>query len=289
MKGNAKGLENIVGKVKEILKIDTSLTKSGYAADAKVVGDKIAEIGTDRLGAEDIVNDLESEAEDKPLSAAMGKVLRQLIGNSGGGSSVASDVSYDNSESGLDANDVQRAITLLTSMARNALPLEGGTMTGENIYMDNGRARIQGDEDAMWMWSSSGENDDNNRRGIAVFNPAYLTPLKDALRIVDVTNGEMWVYPIYGGHNKKWGSFSSPVEEGEYRINTNSEGHCVMLYGVDSTSSVVAALVCAYGAITVKNNFVEAAYNTLRFENGVIVINHPHFTDTKGHYNYFVL
>lgn len=289
MKGNAKGLENIVGKVKEILKIDTSLTKSGYAADAKVVGDKIAEIGTDRLGAEDIVNDLESEAEDKPLSAAMGKVLRQLIGSSGGGSSVASDVSYDNSESGLDANDVQRAITLLTSMARNALPLEGGTMTGENIYMDNGRARINGDDRVLRMHTLEGEKDNDNSRMIAVYNSYYQPSLKGALRIEEVVNGEMWTYPVYGGHNKKWGSFSSPVDIGEYRINTNSEGYCVLLFGVDSTSSVVAALVCGYGAITVKNNFVAAEYYRLRFENGVIIIDHPYFTDTKGHYDYYVL
>jgi hypothetical protein len=60
-----------------------------------------------------------------------------------------------------------------------------------------------------------------------------------------------------------------------------------MLYGVDSTSSVVAALVCGYGAIAVKGNYVEAAYNTLRFENGVIVIKHwrMHNTLRKDRYN----
>lgn len=41
MIGNTKGFANLVGKVAEILKIDPTLTKSGYAADAKAVGDKL--------------------------------------------------------------------------------------------------------------------------------------------------------------------------------------------------------------------------------------------------------
>lgn len=52
--------------------LDTTLTKSGAAADAKATGDKIA----DKVSVADIVNDLTTDLTNRPLSAAMGMELR---------------------------------------------------------------------------------------------------------------------------------------------------------------------------------------------------------------------
>lgn len=289
MEANMRVMGVLMGKVKEIPTVDATLTKSGFAADAKVVGDKLNEIGTDRLGAEDVVNDLESDATDKPLSAAMGKVLRGLVG-SGGGSGFASDVVYDNSESGLDAHDVQRAITLLSSMASNALPLEGGTMTGENIYMDSGYARIQGNENAMWLQSLNEMMNNNNRRLIGIYNSNFYPDVKNAVTLEEIVNGKKQVYGIYGQHNKRSGYY---VGDGNLSktVNTNSVGHLVFVIGTSATAGSVAALVCDSGAVVFGGGGVEVLGNKfLAFSGGNLKVNNiMSFNETGGGYSYYVL
>lgn len=289
MEANMRVMGVLMGKVKEIPTVDATLTKSGFAADAKVVGDKLKEIGTDRLGAEDVVNDLESDAIDKPLSAAMGKALRSLFG-SGGGSGFASDVVYDNSESGLDAHDVQYAITLLASMARNALPLEGGTMTGENIYMDSGYARIQGNENAMWLQSLNEMMNNNNRRLIGLYNSNFYPDVKNAVTLEEIVNGKKQVYGIYGQHNKRSGYY---VGDGNMSktVNTDSVGHLVFVIGTSATAGSVAALVCDSGSVVFASGGVEVLGNKfLAFSGGNLKVNNiMSFNETGGNYSYYVL
>lgn len=65
----------IKGKVITIPRIDKTLTKEGHAADAKYTGDAIEKM----IKKVDIVNDLETENPNKPLSAMQGVALKELI------------------------------------------------------------------------------------------------------------------------------------------------------------------------------------------------------------------
>ena len=70
-------IPNLCGKIKEVPRTDTTLSKEGFSADAKVVGDKFAEhkLRIDNIDPHFAVN-----------------------------------VGYDNKSSGLDATDVQAAL-----------------------------------------------------------------------------------------------------------------------------------------------------------------------------------
>ncbi len=63
------------GKIVAIPSVDTSLTKNGYAADAKATGDAL----NARVKVADVVDNLTSNASDKPLSAKQGAELKRLL------------------------------------------------------------------------------------------------------------------------------------------------------------------------------------------------------------------
>ena len=110
MEGNAEVntiLPRLSGKVTKIPEADTTFTKEGYFADAKATGDELKK----KVNSADIVDNLTTEATDKPLSAKMGKQLKQQIDDVD--SHFAENVQYDNTASKLTAKNVQVAIDVL--------------------------------------------------------------------------------------------------------------------------------------------------------------------------------
>lgn len=73
----AKNLGMAVNELyaRPVVYVDSTLTKSGKAADAKVTGDLLAE----KVNTVDIINNLTSNLTNKPLSAAQGVVLKSLV------------------------------------------------------------------------------------------------------------------------------------------------------------------------------------------------------------------
>lgn len=68
-------INNLKGKILNIPKIDKTLTRSGFAADAEVTGEELSK----RFTTDDIVDNLNSDETDKPLSAKQGKVLKDKV------------------------------------------------------------------------------------------------------------------------------------------------------------------------------------------------------------------
>lgn len=269
MDGNVMASTILKGKVVDVPRIDGTLTKSGQAADAKTVGEKLTELRDAMLDGDDVVNNLETEDKRKPLSAAMGKSLNDRINQVGGGS--ADSVTYDNSESNLDAHDVQYAITLLASMVRGCLPLEGGTITGEDVYMDGGNVRIQGNENALWLQTLSATMDNNNRRLLALYNREYKSDVKDAVLVEDIVNGAKTSYALYGAHNKRSGTYTGNGTN-QRTVNTNSIGSVAFVVGMEGTIAREAALVCPVGGlyILIDGTILLPSATLMSFKNGVI-------------------
>lgn len=67
--------KKVKGKLRMIPKLDDTLTKKGYSADAKATGDAL----NARVKTTDIVDNLSSDAADKPLSARQGAELMKRI------------------------------------------------------------------------------------------------------------------------------------------------------------------------------------------------------------------
>ena len=72
---SVKEKSNLKGKLKNVRPIDVTLTKEGYAADAKATGDGLEA----RVKKVDIVNNLTTDDFTRPLSAAQGVILKQMI------------------------------------------------------------------------------------------------------------------------------------------------------------------------------------------------------------------
>lgn len=287
MDGNAMASMILRGKVMDVPRIDGTLTKSGHAADAKTVGEKLSELRDAMLDGDDVVNNLETEDARKPLSAAMGKSLNDRINQVGGGS--ADSVTYDNSESNLDAHDVQYAITLLASMVRGCLPLEGGTITGEDVYMDGGNVRIQGNENALWLQALSASMDNNNRRLLALYNSEYKADVKDAVLLENIANGSKTSYPLYGTHNMTQGSYTG-TGVGNRAIQTNAVGLGVFVMRIESGIPTEAAIICPFGSVIFKTSGVsfQPTYSTI-YKNGVITFGSTYLNEKDKTYMYIVI
>lgn len=284
MDGNVMASMILKGRVVDVPRIDGTLTKSGQAADAKTVGEKLTELRDAMLDGDDVVNDLETEDERKPLSAAMGKSLNDRINQVGGGS--ADSVTYDNSESNLDAHDVQYAITLLASMVRGCLPLEGGTITGEDVYMDGGNVRIQGNENALWIQSLSASMDNNNRRLLALYNGEYMPDKKDAVLFEDIANGTKTSYALYGQHNMRKGFYSG---KGSARtVQTMSVGSAVFV--TSKASYGEAAIVTDHGVVLIKSTGITfGGTDVAWFENGVLTLGGAALNASGVTYYYYAI
>ena len=74
MDGNIEKMQSLTGRIKG-LGIDKTLTKKGMCAEAEAVGKALAT----KVSITDIVDDLTSVADDKPLSANQGRLLKKQI------------------------------------------------------------------------------------------------------------------------------------------------------------------------------------------------------------------
>ena len=74
MNGNLENMQVLSGRIKS-LAIDTTLTKKGMCAEAEATGKALAT----KVNITDIVDDLISVADDKPLSANQGRLLKKQI------------------------------------------------------------------------------------------------------------------------------------------------------------------------------------------------------------------
>lgn len=75
LEGTAEATNEIKGRIYAVPQADETLTKEGYAADAKVTGDELKE----RVKKADIVDNLTTEDSERPLSAKQGAELKKLI------------------------------------------------------------------------------------------------------------------------------------------------------------------------------------------------------------------
>ncbi len=88
----------------------------------------------------------------------------------------------------------------VTASQVNALSLTGGTLTGKNVYFDNGNARITGTQYYIQLDVFDSPKDNANQRKL-VLAGKNTTDLKDAVALTILENGEERTYAIYGEHN----------------------------------------------------------------------------------------
>lgn len=262
MEGYTNSIPLLEGKVQNIPKPDKTLKREGFPAEAKAVGEALNK----KIDAEDIVNNVETEDAGKPLSAAMGKYLAELA--RGVGSNFADNVVYDNSDSGLDAHDVQYAITLLAHKLRDVLSLDGGTMRGEDFYMDGGNVRLQGNENAFWLQVLNEAMNLENRRLLALYNSNYASDLRQALKVESIIGGSKTEHLIYGEHNKRSGVYTGSGSTASRQIDTKSYGNLIIIF----SSNGMAMAHPTGGIVFSGTSCAVKSQAELSYTNGILTI-----------------
>ena len=117
MDGNIEKMQSLTGRIKG-LGIDKTLTKKGMCAEAEATGKALAT----KVSITDIVDDLLSVATDKPLSANQGRLLKKQIDEID--PHYAENVNFNNTGSGLNANNVHEALLKVKTIEVNSPVLE---------------------------------------------------------------------------------------------------------------------------------------------------------------------
>lgn len=148
-----------------------------------------------------------------------------------------------------------------------ALPIEGGTLTGKTVYLDNGNARVTSGQDYVQMDVYDTPKDDNNRRKLVLNGNA--TDLSNAMVLTSVVNGEKQNYTMFGKHNKPTGSYVGDGKANERKIQTGGIGMMLLI-----TSKRGFIFVHPYGAFCKgSTNIYAYDQDELSFSDGVLTLN----------------
>ena len=109
-----------------------------------------------------------------------------------------------------------------------ALPIVGGTMSGNNIYMANGYSRFYGSNLETAMMSFDVAEDHTNRRSLELFN-SYKPEIAEALLLCDRVNNVSTFYRLYGEHNKPSGSYYGDNTTNTRTINIGGVGDILVV------------------------------------------------------------
>ena len=240
MDGNATRNDTMYalrGKIVSIPKVDTTLTKEGCAADAKVTGDALEA----RVRVVDIVDSLTADDTNKPLSAYQGKVLKGFIDKIN--LSQAGTVAYDNTESGLNATNMQAALDETAALANNAVSKNGGDTIEGPIHVrkaENGYGSLNKNHTSTADYGT--QIVDTAKDG----KTAYATVCA-ALNKFTFTDANGDANDVHHAGNKGFGDYKGNGSASPTTVSTNGIGRLLMVY-----CSSYLAFVTPKGALVVE-------------------------------------
>lgn len=82
-----------------------------------------------------------------------------------------------------------------------ALPLSGGTITGDRLLINNGYGMLYANGNQAFLASQSDQTE-NNRRIIVMRNATHVADVANALVLHSIVDGTLTQYNIYGSHNQ---------------------------------------------------------------------------------------
>mgnify|MGYP006351797327 CR=1 FL=1 len=246
LNGNTEEMQrgNLHGKVVSIPLVDKSLTKSGYSADAKATGDALGK----KVNTVDIVDNLNSYVDNKPLSAKQGAELKSRTGDIA--PHFAQNVIYDNANSGFTATDVQ---SVIDETASRLTPIKS-----------DGAGEV--------LLSLTDRNDNGHERYISISDKTKKPNLADSFKYVENDNGTFVVKNIFGEHNKPIASYTGNGTATTRTITTGGIGNCLLIWSDNGI-----ALVTPKKTIIAYDNTI-GAIGGCTFANGSLYVT---TTDTR--------
>ena len=238
MDGSAKA-DVLKGKINALPVVDKTFTKEGCSADAKLTGDRL-------------------------------EGLNNRLDNINPGKAV--NVAYDNTESGIDADQVQKAIDLLTALVKSGVVNKDFKVEKSSpaIHLKNTTTGRTG----MIHYSNSSnlilsnQIDADNMVGIWVKPESE--KVEDYLDLGTYIDGDFTRYPIFGTHNKPTGKYTGTGTETTRTVTIGGVGSTLKI----STSNGMA-IVTGAGAICKKDDSTEVyglADTACSFNDGVLTL-----------------
>ena len=102
---------------------------------------------------------------------------------------------------GIDYNVKDVTARSLTPSDIGALPLDGGTLSGTFIGLNDGKSEVQSFNTSTCMAVRNINNSDNNIRKLAVYSYLGKPNIGESIQLFDVVDGISTSYKIYGEHN----------------------------------------------------------------------------------------
>ena len=281
--GDVKDIEllrNLRGKIRTIPQTDETLTKKGYSADAKVVGDALKE----RIKITDIIDDLTSDDPKKVASARTVFLLAKQIASIT--LSEAGTVGYDNTNSGLNAVNMQGVGDELAEMVKNSVSkkgnsmIEGGALQVRNV--DNGYGTFSKNNSVAEDYGTQMMDIDSDGKTAKVNVSAKL----NLMTFVDNAGN---IRDVFHEGNKPFGSYVGNGIDNEKNIETKGIGRLILVYNQKHFSFVTpeGALVVklATGAVS----WIDGA--KAYFLNGVLSLHTTNaaFNEVDATYHYQVI
>lgn len=253
VEGNAVATDVLKGKIVKIPQIDSTLTKEGYGADAKKVGEELKKLKTN------------------------------VDGNA-----KASAISFANAGSGLDATDVQKAIEEVVSkaksdlegLAKKYLALTGGTLTGalKMQSCDNGHGVINKNHSEAADYGTYMQ--DTSKSGVT----AKVTVCAE-YGTFTYTDKDQNVRDVHHAGNKTFGNYTGNGSTASRTIDTKGIGRLCLVY-----SSGYTLFVTPKGAlkVTLTDSSISWISSTnLHYLDGKIVIASDNEAFNKSNETYY--
>lgn len=275
-----ESLRNLRGKIRTIPQTDETLTKKGYSADAKVVGDALKE----RIKITDIIDDLTSDDPKKVASARTVFLLAKQIASIT--LSEAGTVGYDNTNSGLNAVNMQGVGDELAEMVKNSVSKKGNSM------IEGGALQVRNADNGYGSFSknnSAAEDYGTQMMDIANDGKTAKVNVSAKLNLMTFVDNAGNIRDVFHEGNKPFGSYVGNGIDNEKNIETKGIGRLILVYNQKHFSFVTpeGALVVklATGAVS----WIDGA--KAYFLNGVLSLHTTNaaFNEVDATYHYQVI
>ena len=275
-----ESLRNLRGKIRNIPQTDETLTKKGYSADAKVVGDALKE----RIKITDIIDDLTSDDPKKVASARTVFLLAKQIASIT--LSEAGTVGYDNTNSGLNAVNMQGVGDELAEMVKNSVSKKGNSM------IEGGALQVRNVDNGYGTFSknnSVAEDYGTQVMDIASDGKTAKVNVSAKLNLMTFVDNAGNIRDVFHEGNKPFGSYVGNGIDNEKNIETKGIGRLILVYNQKHFSFVTpeGALVVklATGAVS----WIDGA--KAYFLNGVLSLHTTNaaFNEVDATYHYQVI
>lgn len=99
------------------------------------------------------------------------------------------------------ANGKANASHAHTASEVGALPIEGGTLTGTELGINNNRGKLVANGNMFRMYATEDPSDTNNQRYLSLYSQFFKEDVSESLKLIEKVNGVDTSYKIYGEHN----------------------------------------------------------------------------------------